>query len=394
MSNLQDSEREPSINYELLVENTSDLVSILNEDLTVNFINKAAHLEQLSYTEDEILGNNLKDLVHFKDFVKLSDTFRDSFNLGEATVEARLRHKKGHYIWFELKIRTFFDKNQDRKAVVVAREITEHKNVERFISEISERRRTEDLIKKEIQKIKEFDKIRNDLISGISHELKTPLMSINGACELILDVYKDQLGKDALELIKMMSRGAERLGILIEKLLDISRIQFDKLELEKKNENLSKIIIECIEEISYFLKERKIYLEKKLDNNLRLSVDKLRIEQVVTNLLLNAIKNTPPMGKIEIILFEKSDKVEIIVKDTGIGLTGDEMKKLFTKFGKIERSGEGFEFLDIQGSGLGLFITKQIVEMHGGMIFARSDGRNKGSVFTVLLPIHPINNSN
>ena len=113
MSNLQESKKESSINYEVLVENTSDLISILKEDLTVNYINKAAHLELLNYSENEILGNNLKDLVDFKDFVKISDTFRNSFDLGEATVEARLRHKKGHYIWFELKIRTFFDKNQD-----------------------------------------------------------------------------------------------------------------------------------------------------------------------------------------------------------------------------------------------------------------------------------------
>jgi len=394
MSNLQESRKDPSIDYKKIVENTSDLISILNEDLTINYINKTAHLELLNYSAEEILGLNIEDLVHFKDYIKLSDTIKHAFNLGEATVEARVRHKKGHYVWIESKIRAFLDKNQSRKALVISREITEHKNVERFISEISERRRTEDLMKKEIQKIKEFDKIRNDLISGISHELKTPLMSINGACELILEVYKDQLGEDALELIKMMSRGAERLGLLIEKLLDISRIQFEKLELKKKNETLSEIINNCIEEISYFLKERKLNLVKELKNNVKISVDKIRIEQVITNLLLNAIKNTPPKGKIEIILQEKNDNVEIIVKDTGIGLTEDEMKKLFTKFGKIERFGEGFEFLDIQGSGLGLFITKQIVEMHGGSISAQSEGRNKGATFTVVLPINLIQNSN
>jgi signal transduction histidine kinase len=105
------------------------------------------------------------------------------------------------------------------------------------------------------------------------------------------------------------------------------------------------------------------------------------------NLLSNAIKNTSPNGDISITLNQDNDYATISVTDTGIGLTENEMKMLFTRFGKIERYGEEFEYIDIQGSGLGLFISKEIVDLHEGIIRAESEGRNKGSRFIVKLPI-------
>ena len=112
------------------------------------------------------------------------------------------------------------------------------------------------------------------------------------------------------------------------------------------------------------------------------------MEQVIINLLSNAIKNSPPDGEVNVSLKKNDDWIEFIVYDTGIGLTKEEMNSLFTRFGKIERFGEGFEYLDIQGSGLGLFIVKEIVNLHGGEIKAFSDGRNKGAKFIVRLPIN------
>ena len=253
--------------------------------------------------------------------------------------------------------------------------------------EITEWRKTENLFKKEIRKLKELDKVKKDLISGVSHELKTPLMSINGASELLLNMYKDQIGKDASELIVMIERGGHRLGKLIEKLLDISRIEYDKLELEKKSENLSKIIKDCTKDMSYMLKARNLNINLELPDVLNVNLDKLRIEQVITNILSNAIKNSPPQETITISLHEKNNWAEMIVNDRGIGLTEEEMEQIFARFGKIERYGPDFEYIDIQGSGLGLFITKEILTLHGGEIWAHSEGRHKGSSFTVRIPI-------
>ena len=136
----------------------------------------------------------------------------------------------------------------------------------------------------------------------------------------------------------------------------------------------------------YLIKRRKLDLKLELPNELFINLDKIRIEQVVLNLLSNAIKNTPPKGKILIKLYRKGNWAEFFVNDTGIGLTREEMDRIFTRFGKIERYGEGLEFIDIQGSGLGLYISKEIIDLHKGQIWAESAGRDKGSTFIIKLP--------
>ncbi|MFX1396031.1 MAG: ATP-binding protein [Promethearchaeota archaeon] len=371
---------------EIIAESMGDLVEIVNDSLIIEYINEKSHFRQLNYKKTDLIGVFVEKLIYFKDTSTFLEAFSNAREDEEQTVDVRLLHKKGDQIWFECKIKKFIDIHSSLKTLIVSREITERKNVERFISKMSERRKTEEIFKKEIEKVKEFTKIRKTLISSISHELKTPLMSINGACELLLQIYNKQLGKDALELIQMMARGGERLEYLIGNLMDISRMDYDKLKLKKSKENLVEIIDDCSKEMQYQLEQREINLHYELPEKITIELDRIRIEQVITNLLLNAIKNTPPNGNIYINIKIKDDHIKLYIRDTGIGLTKDEIQQLFTEFGKLERSGEGFEYIDIQGSGLGLFITKQIVEMHEGEISARSEGRHKGSVFMVKLP--------
>ena len=117
-----------------------------------------------------------------------------------------------------------------------------------------------------------------------------------------------------------------------------------------------------------------------------MSIDKIRFEQVFINLLSNAIKNTPKNGKIEINIESKNLVNEISISDTGVGLTKDEMSRLFSKFEKFERMDENLEYLDIQGLGLGLYISKEIIDLHGGNIIVESEGRNNGAKFLIQLP--------
>ena len=137
----------------------------------------------------------------------------------------------------------------------------------------------------------------------------------------------------------------------------------------------------------YLIKKRDINFQLDLPDTLIVNIDRVRIEQVVLNILSNAIKNTPPNGKVVMKLTKKKEWVEFSVNDSGIGLTREEMDRIFTRFGKIERYGLGLEYIDIQGSGLGLFISKEIIDLHKGHIWAESGGRDKGSTFTIKLPI-------
>jgi PAS domain S-box-containing protein len=256
-----------------------------------------------------------------------------------------------------------------------------------FIREITDRKKAELLIKEEVKKLKELDQIRKDLISRVSHELKTPLVSVVGGSELLLNNLKEKMDDEELELLEIIQKGGKRLKHLIENLLDITRIEYNKFKLEKEVEDLSNIVKEISNDFKHLIKERKLILNIELPENLPINIDRIRLEQVITNLLLNAIKNTPPMGHITLKLQKNEEWAEISVSDTGVGLIKEEMNIIFTRFGKIERYGEGLEYIDIQGSGLGLFISKEIVDLHGGNIRAESEGRNKGSTFTVKLPI-------
>lgn len=136
--------------------------------------------------------------------------------------------------------------------------------------------------------------------------------------------------------------------------------------------------------MSYLLDSRKLIVNLNLPDELEFNVDKIRLQQVITNLLSNAMKNTPISGKIYINLVENHDYIDIQIKDKGVGITEKEKELLFEKFGKIEWYGMDLG-VDIEGSGLGLYISKEIVDLHGVQILVESEGRNKGSTFTIRL---------
>ncbi|MEJ2294139.1 MAG: HAMP domain-containing sensor histidine kinase, partial [Candidatus Lokiarchaeota archaeon] len=259
--------------------------------------------------------------------------------------------------------------------------------VQAIMTDIRARKEAEALVAKELEKLKELDILRKNLISRVSHELKTPLVSICGGSELLLEVYNGDFRDETLEILGLIEKGGKRLRFLVDNLIDISRVEYGKLKLNKETMNLSNVIKDVISELMYLVKARKLNIQTSLPNDLSLKLDKIRIEQVIMNLFSNAIKNTPPGGKITIDLKKINNSAVFSIKDTGIGLTEKEMNLLFTRFGKLERSGEGFEYIDIQGTGLGLYITKEIIDLHKGEIRAESSGRNKGSNFIVKLPL-------
>ncbi|GAH52187.1 unnamed protein product, partial [marine sediment metagenome] len=261
----------------------------------------------------------------------------------------------------------------------------------RLISDIGVRlkdflikKESESLIMEENMKLLELSKIRKELVTRISHELKTPLNSVLSASYHLLNFYGDKMEPDITNFFKIIFKGGERLKILINNLLDISRIESGKFELKLEKIDLIEIISECVNDITFFARNREISLNVNLPNEFIFKVNIIKIEQVITNLLSNAIKNTPPKGEVYITFQKNIHYIDIQIKDTGIGLTEEEKKKLFKKFGKIERYGKKFD-VDIEGSGLGLYISKNIIELHGGQVLVESDGRNKGSTFIIRL---------
>ncbi|MFX1446348.1 MAG: PAS domain S-box protein, partial [Promethearchaeota archaeon] len=255
------------------------------------------------------------------------------------------------------------------------------------IVDITERLEAEKLIIEENQKLLELHEMRKDIINRVSHELKTPLTSIYGASEILMEKLRDEISmnENVLNFMEILYRGAIRLKELVDNLLDSSLLDSKKFELRLKKENLAEIIRGLVYEMKHIAKLREVMLEIDLPDSLFLDVDKLRLRQAIDNLVSNAIKNTPSGGIVVISLREIESYVDIKIKDTGVGITKNEKEKLFEKFGKIERYGMNLD-VDIEGSGLGLYISKEIVDLHGGQILVESDGRHKGATFTIRLP--------
>ncbi|MFX1302986.1 MAG: PAS domain S-box protein [Promethearchaeota archaeon] len=367
--------KESEERYRNLIETVPFSIALIDRQGKIVYTNPTIE-KLLGYSQDELIGHEFKNIPAINpNYIPITLKRFQKVLKGEILppLEIELHKKDGSLIW--IKYQT--------SLVKLGNDVL----MQAVINDITEQKKADLLIEEEILKLKELDQIRKDLISRVSHELKTPLVSICGAAELLLDLFIEEFKDEPKELIEMIEKGGRRLKYLVDNLVDITRIEYKKFELEKYPNDINQLIRDCVREMMYLINKRKLNLKLELHDGLFLEIDKIRIEQVVLNLLSNAIKNTPPNGKITVKSLKKNNYVEISISDTGIGLTKEEMDKLFTRFGKIERYGNGLEFIDIQGTGLGLYISKEIIDLHEGQIWVESEGRDKGSIFTIKIPI-------
>ncbi|TFF88917.1 MAG: PAS domain S-box protein [Promethearchaeota archaeon] len=241
-------------------------------------------------------------------------------------------------------------------------------------------------LRKQNIRLHEMDKLKAELFSRVAHELKTPLISIKGYAELMKILFSENLTQEMISILKSIEMGCRKLERIVNKLLESSRFEQKKLRIKTRKANLSMLIKKSIEEMQGFAKSRNHTIESNLHKNLILKFDEEQIHKVLTNLISNAIKYTPPGGIIKVKSEKYDSKIIISIEDNGIGFKEEEKKYLFKKFGKIERWGQGWD-VDIDGTGLGLYISKKIVDLHKGKIWMKSKGRNEGSTFYFSLPI-------
>ncbi|XOU94979.1 MAG: sensor histidine kinase [Candidatus Kerfeldbacteria bacterium] len=235
------------------------------------------------------------------------------------------------------------------------------------------------------KKLKEIDELKDEFISMASHELRAPITGIKGYLSMILDNTFGELPLEANAKLQMVSEEANRLNDLVEDLLEVSRIQQGRTNLKLMSVSLSPIVQEIINNFSQQATSKGLKLTSSIQDNLKnIYADEGRIKQILVNLTSNAIKYTPS-GSVNIsaeLVIGKIDMVKIKISDTGMGIAAKDREKLFQKFYRIQN-----EKTDkIVGTGLGLWITKEIIVLMGGEIFVDSL-ENKGTDVTVLMPI-------
>ena len=235
------------------------------------------------------------------------------------------------------------------------------------------------LLAEQNERLRELDKLKDEFVSLVSHELRTPLTSIRGYVELMLS---EEVNDDQRRFLGIVDRNSARLLDLVSDLLFLAQIEAGKLAIEVGSLDLKKVIEECIETSSAVADSRGVQLEATIERLPKIEGDRVRLHQVLDNLLSNALKFTPSGGRVDVRLKRAGDSAVLEVADTGLGIPAEEQARLFERFFRSSSATENA----ISGTGLGLTITKAIVERHGGRIEIES-AENAGTTVRVHLPL-------
>lgn len=364
--------RKANEEWERTFNAVSDAIFILNTDYVVLKGNRA-FFKMLGARPEDIVGKKCYEVIHEGDRpwhgCPLEDTKLDS----KSHIEEVEISKTGPSLLVSTSP-IFDDSGKLVAAVYVARDITERKRMVRDLQEAKEK------LEKTNKELTKLDQLKSSFIATVSHELRTPLAIIKEGISLILDKIPGEINKKQLKILDVSLHNIDRLARIINSLLDISKIEAGKVELKKVFVSMSDTIARIASNFENTIKQKGLELRLDIDKSAeKIYADTDRITQVVINLLDNAIKFTDK-GYIEISCKDKKDFIECSVADTGVGISREDLLKVFDKFqqfGRVAGAGE-------KGTGLGLSIAKNIIDMHNGSISVESE-LGKGTKFTFKL---------
>jgi signal transduction histidine kinase len=233
-----------------------------------------------------------------------------------------------------------------------------------------------------LEEVKKISKRKTDFISSVSHELRTPLTSIKGYAAILMEEKLGHLPAAAKERLEKINRHSDELVHMINDLLDISRLESDRMIIKIDTYNLKEMVENVIELLSVQIKDKELTLSINIPSDTQVNVDKSQVERVFINLIGNAIKFTPKHGKITLTTKPAKDFIQVNISDTGIGIPKDAQELIFEEFYRIDNPINQ----QLKGTGLGLSLAKNIIEAHRGVIWVESEVGH-GSTFSFLLPI-------
>lgn len=382
---LQESEHR----FRTFIEAMPQMVFIADHNGDITYYNQR-HYDYFGVKKGETEGDAWREATihHPDDLQRTVDTWNKAIRTGNAyEIEYRLRRVDGQFRWhlgraFPLKnsngqIIMWIGTNTD---IQEQKEVQERYNELRLKAESSTRE-----IEKIAQDLQRALKSRDEFLSIASHELKTPITSLKLQLQLVkkrrLQNKADAYSPEKMDaLVDLIEKQIERITRLVDDMLDISRIRSGKLTVLKDNVNLCQLLTEILNRMEPSLKVARTVVTLECAENITGKWDRLRIDQVFTNILTNAMKygNNKPVS-----IHVKKEKHHVLISfiDQGIGLEPEACERIFLRF---ERE---VNFYEISGLGLGLYIARQIVQAHGGKIWVESDGPGAGSTFFVELPL-------
>lgn len=392
----------------------NDEILLLNEELNetnarLQIINKQIELNERKFrsafetSPDAVNINRLSDGL----FVEINEGFTNFLGYTKDDVEGKTSLelnlwvndedrkkmvqgviKKNHFLNLEMQFRK---KDGSVTTVLTSASKIEINNEMHILSlsrDISERKKYEDKLKEAMKKAEESDMLKSAFLANMSHEIRTPMNAILGFSQLLKEKKVDHVKQD--KFLDIIITRSKNLLQIINDIIDISKIEANQLNIEMQEVSLNKILHELVshyEAEMITLDKNAVNLVFKTDGNRLTShilSDELRLKQILTNLIGNAIKFTEK-GEIEIGYNIKGSNLEFFVKDTGVGIPSEALEQIFKRF----RQADDSSTREFGGTGLGLSISKQLVELLGGKIWVNSE-INKGSCFNFTIPFNPV----
>jgi PAS domain S-box-containing protein len=312
----------------------------------------------------EIVGRDFIEFVprHFRDQFRehLADVFRTGRH---QAVERPLRRVDGSIYWANLSATLL----EEEDLVVV------------HVQDVTEARRMREQLAERNAQLEQADRLKDELISVVSHDLRTPLTSIMGYLELAAE---EDDPDDRSEYLAVAQRNATRLHRLVDDLLFVSRVESGRAGLELEEHDVCRLVRDAVENALPVASSREITLSSSCDPDGAAFVDAHRISEAVENLISNALKFTPPRGRVDVRVVVAEEAIAIRVSDTGIGVKEEDIAHLFDRFFRTQNAET------VPGAGLGLSIVKAIADAHGGTIEVESRP-NAGTTFELRVPRTP-----
>lgn len=342
-------------------ENEQQLTSILANMVSgVMLVNKSGTIQLMNAAMEELLGQSKKEIIG-KSYTQLLERFKLSERIHRCIETKQVIHEEMIVVGLNENVRIF-----DAHFAPFFRETERLKGVIIVLHEITEIRRLE--------------KMRSEFVANVSHELKTPITSVKGFAETLLDGAADDpvLRESFLNIIYEESN---RLHRLINDILRLSQIEQHLIDLEIENIDVASLIYDTVETLQEEITKKAISISLPGQKSVVIEGEKDRIRQIILNLVSNGITYTPNKGKISIKIIEHEHHIDLIVSDTGIGIPKKDLPRVFERFYRVDKA----RTRNSGGTGLGLAIVKHLVESHHGHIKVDSI-EGVGTTFIVTLP--------
>ncbi|MDE1727684.1 MAG: PAS domain-containing sensor histidine kinase [Thaumarchaeota archaeon] len=369
---------EAETRFRSLYDTSPDLMRTINSDGNITDCNDAYAIN-LGYEKQEVIGMSIFDHTAEKNMDNMRQIF-GAWKSGQGIInkEIWMKRKDGTIFPTLLSATTFYEGDNQMRSNTIIKDITELYNARKKIEE------NEAHIRAQYEQLRRIDKSKEEFLTMITHELKTPLVPIQGYVDILLTESFGKITEAQRQRLEIIKLNAHTLSKLMTDLLDVQKIEIGQLRISKERHNLADVMHGIIENMRLTMEKYGIDMLTQLQPDLFCFCDSLRLEQVINNLLSNAIDFCPKENGVIIIkLYADGKNAKIIVKDNGIGISKNKLDQIFVKFYQIDTS----VTREHGGSGLGLVVCKGIIEAHGGKIWAESEGQGKGSEIHMLLPL-------